>query len=564
MSISMLLCACAGSLQAPAQSPSQVRIYDLHAIAPLYGASAGVQFFPLTDPEWESSQGQELAQPDFDFAYELLTRLMAPEFDLEGKRQALLENGRMLIEGSTAVHEGVARTLRNLEKVCAEPVLFSVDVIAWPAGQGEWPASTLLPESAALALVEAARGSRAALSSWRLALRPGEIGTIDARQSVPLVADFDVEIAQFAFIADPVVRTQRMGLFLQLAAAPGKSGTYLALAAVNNEWAQPMRESKHRVGGLLISDKQVQDYSSEVLVQAADGSHRSFGLNTFLPEGQVLALPVDYELERGGVRQIMLVRRLGPAGKASVVLEASTPKSGRVLLWNRSANLPPRCVLELGEEPLVGASLVSGSYEELPWDLFIARLPGGEDAWSPLESGVWLALLEQRSTSAGLSVAALDGLPSADERVIHVDYVLAGPNLSSIARGGLPLRAGEPSLAVLGLESTAVRDVDVEVASNSATNSLEVRSEFEGLRLSLHPRILADGGLTLEVDVLASIRSSADQRFQPDQQGLFGVDQVRHQRLASRQVLRFAAGAPAKAVLGDSANGLQLSLEARW
>jgi hypothetical protein len=575
-SLSVVLAAVA---QAEPQAPPILRHYDLSTIAPATRHEAQWTLLPSLLAHLAESSNADWGEPDHDFAYTVLQYALVAEFDAAPGRFDGLGDGRVLVEAAPALQDALRRTVRSLEGVLDSRIELEVELWSGSAGSIESPPACIVPASQAADAVRKALGGAAVRTAgWTLRLRVGEAGRVEAVQELPLLSEHDVEIAQGSFIADPVVSFLRIGTQLHLAAAPVGKALALAVGLSHTEPIGPRRQRSIVLGGLLANEKGPQDMATSAVIETIDVRHGSLALNSLVPADSALVLCSDLALGRSVGRQVVLLKPVGPLPPVAAVVEPTSPRAHRTVLWNRAAHLPPQCAswwdaagfdMTLRQaspldNPLqVVVGMHSGDYDLLPQDLVANRLPGGEDAWNVVDSGSWCAFVEREHLSSSAPLNAMDALPAADMRGVEVGYRLLGPSGNVVVQGRLPLRPGLPSLALTGVESQLLADDDVEVAQFAATHDPQTISDFEGLMLQLTPRWNESGDLTLETVALARLRQGEARLLPVDGKGLVTLEQVDVWRTLAQEDLRFPRGQSGRAALGPGGQGLSLELEVR-
>jgi hypothetical protein len=442
--------------------------------------------------------------------------------------------------------------------------------LAQPAPAG--PA--LIPEAQANALVEAA-ASEGRLARQRFSLGSARPEAFVQGRWVDLVVDYDVEVAQGANVFDPTHVQARLGTSVALRAAPGSGGTFLALtlrkATGLGEVAERHLVRTSRIG----NERESRIEEAEVLHQRLPILDQGLSLNTFLPEGQSLAIPMSHG--RARAQEVLIVRRVGGGLQRTARLESGAGQG--LLLLDASAWAPP----------YASSSWSDGDFGWV-WDANESYIGSGRvnvHLMAPRERGVdvphllynrpessaplgmieefwpWIALGPQGEEPLPDVEAELAPL-APDQRLVHVSLALRTPESKGpLASLTLPLRVGWASSALLGVEDNYVGDVDVEVAQYANVEDPTLHWLFDGLMLELEPRLAVDGTLSLKLLGLA-VSPEGETRKVELGAGTIGEMETAVKRLLTiTQTLRFAPGDKGPRTIGDLASGLMLEVEVR-
>ena len=151
------------------------------------------------------------------------------------------ENGALLVVAPVAVQERVAGELAALRRFLGRVVTVEVRVVQIGAAPPHLPA-----EIAADGLVEfLEKHSDDVTTAPRLTCRNGQTASVEVVKEVSYVADFDVEVADDAFLADPVVEVLQTGLVVKLRPVAGDDGVVaVSVEARHTDLARPIPTMK--------------------------------------------------------------------------------------------------------------------------------------------------------------------------------------------------------------------------------------------------------------------------------------------------------------------------------
>ena len=588
--VSLALAACQApvSASAPDQGEVEVRVYDLSSLTSRSSTEEleerGYPAFAAYDEEKISSQA--LLELNEALPAAVLRMLLDPDFENEGHSIEHLGAGRFVIAGPAALHERVGRALAQIVPAFTERIELEVDFVRLDAPLPG--AASVVPEAEVRPRIEAAE-REGRLQRLRLSLATGVPEMVVIGRRVDLVADYDMEIAMGSFMADPRVVRVDLGTRLAVRAAPGEGGVFLALVARRADPAGEIRERRLRLAGRLGSEQERASVESEDLLhQGLEILNRSLALNTFLPDGRALVLLTSQG--RASAHEAVVIRKLGGGLSRSMRLQAEGRSSGLLQIdcsaWSppcvaaelfdprRVEREPPDTITVLRGLPNQINSALRASFRLKPYPdaapdlmaLMTSLAPGSGALFESWEGGWPRAVLR---VPPGRTPAELEaGLrPFAPEqRVVQVSLSLrssaGAPALASLQ---LPLRLGVRSAAVLGVEDLIVFDADVEVAQHSGVEDPHLGALFDGLVVSVEPRLGLDGSLTLVLKGLAAAREGDVRRLELAPSGAGELEQATQRFLSLGQELRFAPGnAPQRAVIGDLAGGLALEVEVRF
>jgi hypothetical protein len=476
--------------------------------------------------------------------------------------------------GPTALHERIGRALPQLGAALNATVELEFALVRLDRAQEGGAA--VVPEAQAAALVDQA-AQEGRLVRRRLSVTSTRPAVFVQGRWVDLLADYDCEVAQGAYVFDPRVLKAYLGTRLSARAAPAAGGIYLALLMRRTSGVGSVSERSLTRTARMSNERDMRVDEIDLVHQRLPILDHAVGLNTFLPEGQ--ALVVAASQGRVDAHELLVVRRVGGSLPHRVTLSSGGGSGGLLLVdgnrwappftsswWGGLATTRAPRDPQRDGEPLsidLRAPREEGlPVEEVLYDL-LAR-DGGE-SW-PIEIlGSWLAIPADEG-GALPDLERLVGHLAPDPRLVQVSLVLRSPAADApVASLTLPLRAGLKSSAVLGVEDTYIGEAEVEIAQDASIEDPVLAALFDGLALEITPRLDVDGSLLLELEGQAAGRDR-DPRKVDAGSGAVGEIEVASQRfLVIREQLRFPAGGGApRATIGDLAGGLSLEVEVRF
>lgn len=547
---SLLLVVCAWSAGgdesgAPPRRPLVMKLHSLAGIVDECGkeqGSVGLLPSPVGSGKAEPSGGSEDSAGSLLMNAEDLVGLLRESVDRdlweEGSAHLdLLEQNRLLVVAPAETQERIADFLSRIATtLCPTPVL-SVAVLNGAAGL---EGGIYVEASAADKLdKELGVARRVQLS---LASKGVTSATDFAAGSA--VFDWDVEIAQGAIIADPIIVATHVGLELSASAVPAESGMYVALVLRE---AEPAAEPLARVvdgNGLLVAQQLLADRPAAGLVQHPRLGFVSYAGSCFVPGGKALLLPVKVATHLGEVAFTLDLRLAGELPPARARLD---PKGG-----GDGANLP-LAFISGGLSALDAVELLP-----LPRQLFDQRWNEAVDA------PCWRATLTPRDEvgrlvdlAHGVAASALDdgrGSIAATGRWVRVQLpgeliddvgnaiaaldqrvcgeldgrVLAGEEVLATFR--VPYVDGRPLALWSGAQGARVADWDVDVANDAQIPNPEVESWVDGFALELRVTRDARGRPLLHANGVLNFLEGEPQKVDLRDQSRLAIEQIRARR----------------------------------
>lgn len=561
---------------APAETPRTaaaepqllVRTYDLSSAMPWRaGYRNDAVLFPLllpTDSGWNepgASEGEVLV--------ERVQSLYASEFESPGRWLRLDPEAHLVARAPETVHQGIAKLLAFMESAFGQTTELVVDVVSLAGAQSPLPSSVLAAADADKLL--AGFGKRA---TYRMRIRAGATGTVELATQQDLVVDYNCEVAQAATILDPIVEAVRTGLLLDARAAPAPGGTWLALAMRDAQQVGDVRDVPMRFRSLIVAQDQNVGTQSPRGLQSLCVENRSLAVNTFLPEGKVLAFQTALDVQSRKSSALVCVRAANKALPAELRFKldgAGTQGDVRAFQWQFA--LPPRVRAYVPEglqpsEPgqretddlMVGAGAqraLHWQWVEDPPDMLIDGLRT-DDALAVRDWRPWLFVNREEgypppeTPSEDTAVVLSRLAPST--RLVQLAFTLRRPGApnAAVARAVLPVRVGETSAFVLGTEQHRLYDYNVEIAQSAAVADPLVYDSFDGIWVVARPEAGVSGDASVVVTARARVQRGEARTFDAQASTIGDVEEATFDRLLVHEKLAFPKDGSVRTIqLGD-------------
>ena len=221
------------------------------------------------------------------------------------------KNGR----GVEEVQQRVVSLLQELESAVGASVGMELSLVRVPndpLGGG------LVSDEEALALLSRASQGGGTISTTQIDTRTGETAEVELAHNVMHLVDYDVEIAQGSWVYDPIVMVASLGLNAQLRATSLDGGLALALSMRHGDLLS-MREREIDMKGHMGSEMQgVAVLDGPKLLQSPRVMTQSVVLNTFLPEGQALVVPMESSVSADAYSSALVLRKTGGGGAVHI------------------------------------------------------------------------------------------------------------------------------------------------------------------------------------------------------------------------------------------------------
>lgn len=560
---------------APAPQDEVVRTYDVRALglAPRKAVERSpVRFLPSLDivgPFEDEAGSEDLNGLGGGELVNLLVDLVGPSAESAGRGLAVSERGQLIVTGPASLHSQVEGLLQLVGHVATSETRLAVDVVPLPVDAAFALQGVLLSAADGAAL--AARGTH----HFEVTLRDDVGGSYDAVRAVPVLLDYDVEVAGSAAIADPMVRVATAGTRFAALAAPGVGGVHLALTLKRTELSLGRRSNAIEVLTRHVGDDgRAHSQTNASLVEDPTWTSTSFATSCFLPDERALCL---VGATRDGATEVLVVRAVGAHSPSLVVVPFQD--GGVAALLHLGALEPPVVGVEgrlfesglrihrrfsatgldeqNGSESLLSTRLRLGR-SDAPRDFVTRALGRGFDTW---ELGPWVALRgDARLEALGDTVAALER--AAHGTTLQVD-VRVERDGEWLRRARYPVRLGDTSALTLTNEALDSIDTDVEIAERSMCSDPILMHVFDGLVACLRPLPLDDGRLLLQTFGAAQVMGPRTAKAQ-QAETVLEERSIEQLDLRARQVLTRGADGAYRAVLGGTQGGaLSVVIELR-
>ena len=430
---------------------SVMRSYDLSTLRIDYdaGGQPMLMFSGAMNSDSDllnSETGPGVSSTDAFTVLALLQSAMSSEWQYEGRELMLDQRGRLRVVAPEEVQQRVVSLLQELESAVGASVGMELSLVRVPndpLGGG------LVSDEEALALLSRASQGGGTISTTQIDTRTGETAEVELAHNVMHLVDYDVEIAQGSWVYDPIVMVASLGLNAQLRATSLDGGLALALSMRHGDLLS-MREREIDMKGHMGSEMQgVAVLDGPKLLQSPRMMTQSVVLNTFLPEGQALVVPMESSVSADAYSSALVLRKTGGGGAVQFAGE-------HLQLTNLEA-------LELPAFAVNGSAFATGyetsdisqhafSMYRMPERAFVALQGTNRDmAMSIISSGrsrseiygPWAISAAQEERSV---------VESAPEvRVAEVALTLYRGD-QRLAATVLPVRGGEVGAVVLGVQ----------------------------------------------------------------------------------------------------------------
>ena len=562
----------------PVREAGELRTYELQSLLVPFRPEFQMQVLPLRGANSAPDNDRERLDPGL--VIELVRSLCAPEFEYEGRSLQEID-GSLYVTAPAAVQEKVAKIVAFLGTALSARAELALDELLLPDPLPRDPAPILSNEEAQKLLAGA--GQR---RSWKVALRPGWIGTAISQRSIGFLSDWNCEIAQGAVIHDPVIDSVPAGDAIVCSGASAPGGMWLALLARGGESAGPKDHPIDFFSTVATETAPVSNpqpngptarsggrtlQAGPKLWQSVPVGVSALALNAFLPDGKVLCLSSTIAVgEQRGTRLLFVRRANAPSAPVQGLALDPKPGANRDLVlidtgWVR----PPLCDSE-GDLRGGGALPFSNAEgtEPLRFEMHAVdssrahELLADSSGLDVFDSQAWLLVARSQRPAENSGVESALARISAGVRVpqaLSAEVVLRrGANV--LARSTVALRTGVASTVVAGAEDEQLYDWDVEVAQSAATADPQIHASFEGLCARLRVDRDAGGALVLQFRGFGQVRSGEVRNLEPQVPTVGAISQASWERLGVEEQVTLAGEGAKKAAFGDT-GGAGLVLE---
>lgn len=511
--------------QAPAETPSVLRSYSVRAAAPaVLNMEGQVVLAPLSrDFTGGYPFGCEDIESDASPVVSFLRALDPAQWEYEGRSIDLVDAIRLQVLAPPALQDVVTRALTVLEETVARPTTFVVDVVSFGPNPGVLNLPPLLPISEVARWTAVGTG----LETYEFTLRPGEMCSQRAERTMAFALEGSVEIAERAAVLTLFPENVGVGTAACLAVAPGKGGSWLALALRNGRYLDVDGVRETRASSAIAHDQAVTIQELQMARSDVRIANHSLAVNAFVPDGKALAFVMSAGLES----RVVFVRQLGatPPLLTSLPedLKRVTSRNATTLTRLDGINLPVAYAAAADGSPFHVSFLRTRANSEKQEPDVLAGIqpttciepfgildsPDGE--YEVVELGASFALLGSNRSAIDQALAKLSQLAPAPQSIVATLTMRRGTrDLSVLCRAVLPLRIGVRSSLVLGREAVVDIALPAEVAQGATAQDPSVKSLFDGIVLSMLPEATAGGGLLLEVDAHGRWSRSQPREYQ--------------------------------------------------
>lgn len=555
------------------------RVYDLRALAEERHASGTLHaFFPLIDIDggaaWDGGETYQIFNSDEIFG--LLYSYLSAEIEYEGRGMSSLADERLMLVGPESLHADAHRLLEFLGTVTASRAELTIDVVV---SRGKELGSPEIAGLVSLAEVDQwlMNGVAGAERSRHVVeVAPGGIGRLASTRAMPVVLEWDVEIAQGSAMHDPVTSLLRLGRQMRLAIAPSRDGLLLTGSILQGELIGALESRSNRQRALLGSEAKHEFVDVHSNTQSVTIRNRSASINTALGADQALVLRFDMVGgEDGSFHEAVVIRRTG--GDLPILREFTSSKGRTLTVLDSSVMAPPHSAVYRLEHNRFPAAhdlitmrprfegAVNSTIDPGNIDMAILALEEARGVDELHSIGSWLFAMPRTNEPESLGE---DGraVPSFAQVVDDLAPVLTtanvalelrrnGPSGEVLQRASCAIRSGAASVVVVGVERSYEYGYDVEVAQHAGVVDPETRISFEGLACELQLAGLPGGSLRLDVNARAS-SMIANERFKFGGPLLEYAEQPAFMKLELDESLRVAAGETERRfVLGNQWSG---------
>lgn len=387
---------------------------------------------------------------------------------------------RFLVRGPQSGLDAVSRNLEQVRQAFAPER--KLVVRRWSAAaSAEGLSAGLVDADSWAALTDG--GALKLLGRWETELSPGATAHHDHRRFQPLVADYNLEIAQSAFAFDEVSVAACSGVRLMARYGGGLGGGWLRASFEINEALGDVEQHAFGGGGLILDGESVSERKLRLTVENQDMRARGFQLAGFLPMGSTYLVGLG-EQEGGERREWFSVQVEGKGvggvhrltsfdgSKTTFLVENEGFSQSGFGIWSSEHD----GILE-GEGLLVGY-MPMGDADELMSSLALARTKG-----RPVGPFTSIEIEERGDVELIEQLLELTAAKSLSKQSLSV----AGFAEASIGRAELPLVEGA---AIRAWDLTCKLNpfgFDVEVAHGAAAVDPVIGFTVGGLLVASRP-----------------------------------------------------------------------------
>jgi len=515
-----------------------------HRLGPVLGATGSTE----SPSVWIGTEDGEVPEPraflDGDMLVELISMTVErASWDMDGA-SIEFRAGRLLVRNRVHVLDKVQALLGDVEKAASRRVIFHVEVfsLAPQAYRGlDGPPTADQLKGADL------------LESGSVETWPGVRASFKVTNRVRILKEFDVEIAESASIADPIVETAEEGLAVDLIPHPTSAGDRILVEALvqHGTFDQPMRrftpgDLPHKYLGMMDLPvfRQVSSYSS-AMVRAGGALHIPF-----VSEGRLLLVRIRTELKGGATSGTLLdmgatCRRPREYLVGQDFEDADHEQIGLTVPRIRPSDEPEPPLAEIEElrELLV-------QYED-PW-YWDEDGEVGVAGESLLIVRADPEVLARVKRFLGAREAEVLRTVTVDARVLSVETT--GPIGEAAAfappagartrqAGTITTLPGRGAFLMAGNVANFLGDYTVEVAQSAQISDPIVGQSFEGFLMNVRPHLSMDRRrVRLDLNLVLARRSAVADPIEHQALNVGKLDPISERRTVFNQSVELAAG----------------------
>ncbi|MFT5689893.1 MAG: hypothetical protein ACI8PQ_002742 [Planctomycetota bacterium] len=443
-----------------------------------------------------------------------------PVFDLLGQAfgDELSDLGREMnysgldnslsITASAELHDRAKEMLAGLRTAFGARALVTVDILTLEGQLLTFPKSATASTAQADALINAALTRGASHVRHELEIVPGSAAISDMTQPLAVMLDYDVEIAQDAFIWDPIPSTLDLGQRIVIRGVPDGDRLQISALLRTVDLVGEVNNRSFGTAGFLASEQKGPTYAAGPdVLQQAEVAMSSFAFTGDVTMGNALICASELNISGSMRSQLVVIRPLEITGRALFRQNLSSGEGRELVVVNTEAFSPSS----------VNAWFLG--HDELDADVvgpFIySQIEANSDGADPLMSkafefsanamsGPWIMIAVDPTWDriSGDAIERIADSWSAPEDTISLtlDLLASGRGDNVPARTLLPSWRGHRAAAIVGLARNVVYDYDVEVAQGAAVADPVVLSAFQGLGAVARPgltSVMADAALVL-------------------------------------------------------------------
>jgi hypothetical protein len=508
---------------------------------------------------------------DPDMIVDVLHAAIEDELEYEGRHYGVTEQQEFCLYAPESVHQRVRQVLGVFASASRVDANLQVDVFTVPAGTNSLPAGILSLKDAKKCLE--IFGDQLT-ESYTVPMHVDLPSILNAAKRQECLLDYDVEVAHDSMCFDPRMVTMLSGTRLRVAATPSAEGCDLALIYWNGEPAREVESHSFDTRGVTHSEQGRDNYRGPDVIQSISTQQRTLALNTAIPRDRAVVLSLGMNVSGGQSEQRVMLRM---TGDLQPMLRSTDLGSGQKIHLLRKKFASPALVkIEGGAHGLSGSvGRIQDKLQEYNME-FMAQFDNeGSDfgidlvqsALDDTEFNVtneWMLCLERESNGDSVkeTLTTMVGAIARPSELMQASLELQRPGGETLLTYAMPLRIGAESAVVLGVESSGVRDYDVEIAQGSSVSDPIGVINLDGAVCLLHPTRTTDGRTQLRVQLTAQVVDETQHVMSEDSS--FGrIDQASYSHLVFDQIVPFDGSGTRTVQLGNSSgagDGLSLKV----